>query len=106
MDWSTLFETLVAAGIPGVAVGLLILGFVYVGTATDLLKNGDLKRFAVALSGILFPSVVVGSGEANKILVGFFGAAVATLLKLIIDIAAVGTKEFVKSRKQPVAKQG
>jgi predicted TIM-barrel enzyme len=94
MDWNALWELLQAAGPAGAGVGLLVLAFVYIGTATDVFKNGTLKRVAALASAVLFSGVEPGNVESA--ITAAIGIAVATGLKLLID----GVVTVIKARKK------
>jgi hypothetical protein len=83
MDWNALWELLKAAGPAGVGVGLLVLGFVYFGTFTDVFKTGTLKRLAAMASTLLFAGVK--PGDVESAVVAALGLCVATGLKLLVD---------------------
>lgn len=100
-DWNSLWSMLQAAGLPGVVVAVVVLALVYVLSATDLLKNGTLKRLAVAVLSILFAGYQPGDQKAA--LVAAIGATLATLAKLVIDIVIAGLSKYVADQKAKAA---
>ncbi len=98
IDWNSLWETLQAAGLPGVLVGVVVLVFVYIGTATDIFKNGTIRRIAVLVSGLLFAGVE--PGNITSAVEAAIGIAFATLAKLLIDAITAGVKVELAKRKK------
>lgn len=82
-DFSTLLPMLQAAGLPGLAIALVVLVLVFLADFTNLLKSGDAKRVAVWIMSVLFANIPAGGAEAA--LVAAIAAVVASLAKLLID---------------------
>lgn len=97
MDFSTLFEALKVAGLPGLVLGVAVCAFVYVGEFTGLLKNGWMKRLAVVLGSVLFSGLQ--AGEVFSALTAAIAALVAGLIKLGIDAGTAGIKAVMAERK-------
>ena len=85
LDFSTIWPLIQAAGLPGLAVAVIVLIFVFIGSYTELFKNGNIRRVAVALLGILFSGVVTNP-DTQQALVAAIGVVGATLLKLLLDM--------------------
>ncbi len=96
MDWSSVWESLQAAGWPGVVVGLLVLVFVFLGEFTNVFKGGTLKRLAAVISSYLFAGV--RPGDEQSALVGAIGLVLATIGHLLYD-AIMAELEKRKAKK-------
>ena len=81
MEFAQLFELLKDAGLPGLAVGLLVLIVVYILSFTELLKVGWMKRLAAVALTYLF----AGVEDVESGLVGAIALIVATGIKLGLD---------------------
>jgi hypothetical protein len=83
--WDILMELIKSNGVEGMILGLLVLVFVYLGSFTDLFKDGLLRRIAVFVLSALFSDVTDGATMAESLIFAIT-FTFSSLAKLAIDV--------------------